>query len=741
MQTEIMELATFTEESYLNYSMYVIKDRALPAISDGLKPVQRRIIYAMHQLGLDNKAKYKKSARTVGDVLGKYHPHGDSACYEAMVLMAQPFSYRYPLIEGQGNWGSPDDPKSFAAMRYTESKLSKYSALLLEELNLGTVEYKLNFDGSFHEPISLPSLVPNILLNGATGIAVGMATDIPPHNISEIINATKLLIKQPNCSLNELLEEIKGPDFPCSSTIILTKSEIENMYLTGKGSIKARAIYHIEKNNIIFDSLPYQASGAKIVEQIANQMIAKKLPFVTDLRDEADHSTPTRIVVQFKSKGPSPETIISHLYSSTDLQKTYRVNMNMIGLDGKPKVKPLLNILQEWIVYRKKTVLNRTQFQLDKRNKRIHILEGLVKAFINIDEMIRIIREEDNPLHELMRTFGLSDIQANAILDTKLRQLARLEESQINTELNKLKKEATKLLSIINSENKLNNVICKELDGIIKLFGAPRNCAIENATEAKAFTETEVLLKEDITVLISDKDQIKSGKGHNLDDDKKNFRTEDKVKLAIELISNDTLCLLGNSGRIYNISVHDLPSLKSNGDSIAKKINPAPLEKIANAFPLRGTENFMLIASNNGYGFFTEKENLETRNKGGKVLITLKNNEAPLLPYFVKSPKNMLCLCATSTGRMLTFDATEIPILTKGKGNQLMNIPKQNFSQGEVLLFTMTIPKNTGVNIYHDDIVTSISAESMLNYQGSRGRRGMKLPKEINIINSISAAQ
>lgn len=737
MTNEKQEFATFNEEAYLNYSMYVIRDRALPHVSDGLKPVQRRIVFAMHQLGLDNKSKYKKSARTIGDVLGKYHPHGDSACYEAMVLMAQDFSYKYPLIEGQGNWGSPDDPKSFAAMRYTESKLSKFSELLLEEINLGTVGFQPNFDGTLDEPKTLPSLVPNVLLNGASGIAVGMATDIPPHNINEIVSATKLLIKKPNSGLEDILECVNGPDYPTKSTIILTPDEIKNIYLTGRGSIKARAIYHIEKNDIVIDSLPHQTSGSKLIEQIANQMRSKKLPFVVDLQDESDHKTPTRIVISFKAKGPSPEAIMSHLFVTTDLQKSYRVNMNMIGLDGKPKVKPLIPLLEEWIIYRKETVINRTNYELNKINKNIHNLEGLIIAYLNLDEVIRIIREEDEPLKELMEAFGLTEIQANSILDTKLRQLAKLEENQIKSQLEKLKSKAEKLLKILNSTTILNNLLCKELDIALEKFGQERNCEIKSLPEAKAFSESEVIQKEDITVVISNKGYIKSGKGHNIDLSKTQFKGDDKIKITSEVRSNDTICLFGESGRIYNIKPHDLPSLKSNGDNLSKRINPAPLEVIFSAKPTSQNKSHMLIASDKGYGFISDTNNMETKAKAGKVLISVKPDETPLPPQFFNNNEGMICICTTSTGRLLSFNADEIPVLNKGKGNQFINIPKLNYSNGECMTFATIIPRNKGISIKHDKGSLDITKDALANFHGCRGRRGMKMPQEISNIYSI----
>lgn len=539
---ERRSLADFTEQAYLNYSMYVIMDRALPHIGDGLKPVQRRIVYAMSELGLDADAKHKKSARTVGDVLGKYHPHGDSACYEAMVLMAQPFSYRYTLVDGQGNWGAPDDPKSFAAMRYTEARLSRYSELLLDELGQGTVDWVPNFDGTMNEPATLPARLPNLLLNGTTGIAVGMATDVPPHNLREVAAACVRLLDEPGATVEQLTEHVPGPDFPTEAEIITPKADLLKIYQTGRGSVRMRAVYRVEDGDIVVTALPHQVSGAKVLEQIAAQMQAKKLPMVADLRDESDHENPCRIVIIPRSNRVDAEELMTHLFATTDLESSYRVNTNVIGLDGKPQVKDLRTLLTEWLQYRVGTVRRRLQFRLDKVEKRLHLLEGLLIAFLNLDEVIRIIRSEDHPKPVLMERFGLTDLQADYILDTRLRQLARLEEMKIRGEQDELAKEREKLLALLGSEAKLKKLVRKEILEDAEKYGDARRSPLVERAEAKALSETELMPTEPVTVVLSEKGWVRCAKGHDIDATGLSYKAGDGFKAAAPGARTSTPC-------------------------------------------------------------------------------------------------------------------------------------------------------------------------------------------------------
>jgi len=726
---EQVDYSKYCEDSYLNYSMYVILDRALPSISDGLKPVQRRIIYAMSQLHLNHTAKYKKSARTVGDVLGKYHPHGDSACYEAMVLMAQPFSYRHPLVDGQGNWGAPDDPKSFAAMRYTESKLTKYANLLLDEINLGTVDFQNNFDGTLQEPTKLPAKIPNILLNGSTGIAVGMATDIPPHNLNEVVNACLSILDGDSRTNEDVIEYITAPDYPTECEIITPKREIVDIYKSGKGSIKCRAIYEVEGNDIVITSLPYQASGAKILEQIANQMNSKKIPTVVDLRDESDHENPTRLCITLKSNRVDAEPVISHLFASTDLEKSYRINFNMIGLDGKPSVKPIFTILNEWIEYRKSTVLRRLNFKLEKIQSRIHILQGLLIAFLNLDEIIRIIREEDDPKQSLIDTFNLSEVQADAILDTKLRHLAKLEQDKLNSEENELAKEAEKLLKIINSNARLKTLIKNELKDVSKEFGNDRRCIVRERTQAKAFSEKDFIVNEPVTVFLSKKGWIKHGKGHAIDSTNITFKNGDELSQIIEIRSNSQLAIIGSTGRAYTIPAHDLPNLKSNGEPLSGRLTPPQNERFLFLINLDLENTNILLSSTAGYGFITNVSNLISRNKAGKAVLTVKDSEKPLPPTISNDALPEFCGCITSQGRMLVFKSNEIPELNKGKGNKLINIPNSNFEDGENLIHVCLFNMTDTIVLHSGKRTLKLKESHITTYIGNRARRGVKLPR------------
>lgn len=733
---EQQDLTTFTEGAYLNYSMYVIMDRALPSIADGLKPVQRRIVYAMSELSLHHTAKYKKSARTVGDVLGKFHPHGDSACYEAMVLMAQPFSYRYPLIDGQGNWGAPDDPKSFAAMRYTESRMTKYAQLLLGELGKGTVDFQPNFDGTMQEPSLLPAQVPNVLLNSVTGIAVGMATDIPPHNIKEVVQGCIAVLKGEVKDTKALMQYIQAPDFPTGCEIITPRSELEKVYETGRGSISGRATYTVDGDTIIIHTLPYQASGAKIIEQIAAQMQAKKLPNIVDIRDESDKDEPVRIAIVMKSKRVNHEAILSHLFATTDLEKSHRVNMNMIGLDDKPQVKSLYGIVSEWLVFRRETVTRRLRFELDKIEKRLHILEGLKVAFLNLDEVIRIIREEEDPKQSLMDTFNLTEIQANAILETKLRHLARLEEHKIEGEYKELEKEAARLNSILNSNTKLKNLVKKELEAVLVEHGDERRCDVVVRQASKKLDATDLVSSEAITVLLSQKGWIKSGKGHGLDTSSVSFKTGDSLQESVEVKSNQHVSILGKTGRIYTIPAHDLPSMKSNGEPLTSRLQPQQNERFIHLIDTSDSTKRFLLASDAGYGFICENDDMTTRNRSGKACLTVQEGIKPLAPVPVTGTHEF-CVAVTSLGRMLAFKLEDLPIRNKGKGNKIISIPTKNYDEGERLVAIATFQTGQSVTIHSGKRKRTFSSVDINAYLGERGRRGVKLPRGFTNPSSI----
>lgn len=646
---EKLPLRKFTEDAYLNYSMYVIMDRALPYIGDGLKPVQRRIIYAMSELGLSASAKYKKSARTVGDVLGKYHPHGDSACYEAMVLMAQPFSYRYPLVDGQGNWGAPDDPKSFAAMRYTEAKLSKFAEVLLGELGQGNVDWQPNFDGTMQEPQMLPARLPHILLNGVTGIAVGMATDIPPHNVREIADATIHLIDNPEAQLHDVMQYVQGPDYPTEAEIISPRIEIEKIYRSGRGSIKMRAVWHKEGSDVVITALPHQVSGAKLLEQIANQMRAKKLPMVEDLRDESDHENPTRIVIVPRSNRVDCDLLMSHLFASTDLEKSFRVNLNMIGLNNRPEVKGLVTILSEWIEFRRTTVRRRLQYRLDKVMARLHILEGLLIAYLNIDEVIEIIRTEDEPKAVLMARFGISAIQADAILDTKLRHLAKLEEMKIRGEQDELAKEREKLEQLLGSERRLNTLLKKEIKADAEKYGDDRRSPLIERAESKALTERDLVPSEAITVVLSEKGWVRHAKGHDVDCQSLSYKSGDQYLAHACGKSNQQVVFLGSDGRSYSLEAHSLPSARSQGEPITGRLNITEGSSIRQVV-MGEEEQLWLVGSDAGYGFVCKGGELLSKNRSGKALVNLPENSEVMTPQAIGNLESDDILAITNQG-------------------------------------------------------------------------------------------
>ncbi|WP_094751626.1 DNA topoisomerase IV subunit A [Psychromonas sp. CD1] len=734
---EQLSLAKFTEEAYLNYSMYVIMDRALPHIGDGLKPVQRRIIFAMSELGLSALSKHKKSARTVGDVLGKYHPHGDSACYEAMVLMAQPFSYRYPLIDGQGNWGAPDEPKSFAAMRYTESRLSKFSELLLSEIAQGTTDWKPNFDGTLQEPKLLPARLPHILLNGITGIAVGMATDVPPHNLREVAEACLHLLDNPNATLDDILKFIQGPDYPTEAEIITPLHEIKKIYTSGRGSFKSRAVYHIEDGDIVISALPHRVSGGKILKDIAKQMMDKKLPMVTDLRDESDRNNPTRLVIIPRSNRVDTEALMHHLFASTDLETNHKVNLNMIGLDQRPQVKGLLKILNEWLRYRKNTVRRRLQFRLDKIDTRLHLLEGLLIAYLNIDEVIEIIRNFDDAKAELIIRFNLSERQAHAILEIKLRQLAKLEEIQIRAEMQNLNTEKDKLLLLLNSERRFNTLIKKEIKADALTYGDARRSPLVERLEAKALTERELMPNEPISVILSRQGWIRSAKGHDVDAHALNYKTGDEYLISAQGRSNQCAIFIDASGRAYSLDAHSLLSARSQGEPLTGRFNQN--EQCAFVSVLLGDDNDQyIISSDHGYGFIAQFSDINSRNKNGKALINLSKNAYLLPVQKLSDNEDDLCLTISNEGRMLIFPVNSLPNLSRGKGNKMINIMSAKATKREEFVTMLRIiPKHGSITLHAGKRKLTLKESDLIAYRGERGRRGNKLPRGLQRVDNI----
>ena len=737
---EQIPMGTYTERAYLDYSMYVINDRALPHIGDGLKPVQRRIIYAMGELNLNSQAKYAKSARTVGDVLGKFHPHGDSACYEAMVHMAQPFSFRYPLVDGQGNWGAPDDPKSFAAMRYTEARLSRYADLLLAEARQGTVDYNPNFDGTTDEPQLLPAQVPFVLLNGSTGIAVGMATDIPPHNINEVISACVHLLDSPKASVADVMTHIKGPDYPTDAEIITPTSEIREVYETGRGSVKARAVYQIEAGEIVITALPHQTSPAKVLEQIAQQMHAKKLPMLVDLRDESDHENPTRLVLVPRSNRVDMQRLMSHLFATTDLERSYRINLNIIGLDGRPQVKGLTTILKEWLTYRQDTVTRRLNFRLDKINDRLHILEGLLIAYLNIDEVIRIIREEDQPKQELMKRYKLSEIQANAILDLRLRQLAKLEEFKLKGEQDELNAEKADLEKILGSKARLKTLVKKELLAIAEEYGDDRRSPLAEAEDAQAFSDEDLLTNDPITVVLSEKGWARAAKGHDLDAKELNYRSGDKFAQAVRGRTNETLVFVDSAGRGYNVAPHTLPSARGQGEPLTGRFKPPPGSRFIGV-ALGSAQDKLLMASNAGFGFVGTLGDMVTKNKAGKAVLSVPAGGEALAPsqFSADQIDDLWVASVTDQGRMLVFPLKELPELSRGKGNKLINVPTAAFKAGEEKMISVVVVSSDQELVVHaGQRHLRLKHKDLENYIGERARRGRKLPRGFQKVDTLS---
>ncbi|MBT7964933.1 MAG: DNA topoisomerase IV subunit A [Porticoccaceae bacterium] len=725
---ESRPVSVYAEQAYLDYSMYVILDRALPHIGDGLKPVQRRIVYAMSELGLKASAKYKKSARTVGDVIGKFHPHGDSAAYEAMVLMAQPFSYRYPLVDGQGNWGSADDPKSFAAMRYTESKLSPYADVLLSELGQGTATWRPNFDATMDEPEILPARVPNVLLNGTTGIAVGMATDIPPHNLNEVVNACLHLLDNPKATIPELMDYIKAPDFPTDGEIITSQADILNTYETGRGSVKMRGIWHKEDGDIIVTALPFQASGSKILEQIAAQMRNKKLPMVEDLRDESDHENPTRLVITPRSNRVDIDALMDHLFATTDLERSYRINLNIIGIDGKPSVMNLRQILKEWLRFRIDVTRRRLEYRLQKVDKRLHLLDGLLIAFLNIDEVINVIRTEDEPKPALIARFGLSDIQTEYILDTKLRQLARLEEFKIRGEQDELATEKAELELLLGSDIRLKTLVKNELKSTAEEYGDARRSPLKERGEAQAFNEKDLLVAEPITVVLSDKGWVRAAKGHEIDPTTLSYKSGDKFLSSALGRSNQNIFLQDSTGRYYSLAGHTLPSARGQGEPATGRLN-LPSGALFTDLIMGADDQKVLMGTDAGYGFITKVGDLFTKNKAGKAVVSIPKGGRILQPKMV-NPQDSHIAAVSNEGRMLVFPIGDIPELSRGKGNKIINIPGSRLqSREEFVVDYAVVSENDSLVVHSGKRYLVMKPKDLEHYRGERGRRGHKLPR------------
>jgi topoisomerase-4 subunit A len=734
---EKQPLRVFTEKAYLDYSMYVILDRALPHIGDGLKPVQRRIIYAMSELGLSASSKHKKSARTVGDVLGKFHPHGDSACYEAMVLMAQNFSYRYPLIDGQGNFGSPDDPKSFAAMRYTESRLSAFARVLLQELGQGTVDWVPNFDGTMQEPSLLPARLPHILLNGTTGIAVGMATDLPPHNLREIASACIRLLENSRSSLDELREHVKGPDYPTEAEVISTASELSTLYETGHGSIRMRAVYEREDGDIIVTALPHQVSGARILEQIAQQMLAKKLPMVDDLRDESDHENPTRLVIVPRSNRIDMETLMGHLFATTDLEKTYRVNMNVIGTNGRPQVKNLKQILQEWIAFRITTVRRRLEWRLDKVYKRLHVLEGLLIAFLNLDEVIRIVRTEEEPKPVLIKTFKISEIQAEAILETKLRHLAKLEEMKIRQEQQELDLEKEGLEKLLGSERRIKTLIKKEINEDAEAYGDDRRSPIVSRDAARALDENDLLPSEALTIVLSEKGWVRAAKGYEIDGTSLSYKSGDGFQAMAQGKSNQSVVFIDSYGRSYAAAAHTLPSARGQGEPLTGRFKTGSGAEFISCVMAVDDARYLLSTSH-GYGFVCRFEDMLTRNKNGKALISISSGASLLPASSIDNFETDQLVSITSDGYIGLLDIKTIPQLSKGKGNKILGIPPKKLkADEEKVKFVGCLSGKQKLVIHSGKKYKTMNLRELEEYRIERGKRGRKLPRGYQKVTAI----
>ena len=733
---EQIPLREYAERAYLDYSMYVVLDRALPFIGDGLKPVQRRIIYAMSELGLGAGAKPKKSARTVGDVIGKYHPHGDSACYEALVLMAQPFSYRYPLIDGQGNFGSPDDPKSFAAMRYTESKLTPIAEVLLGELGQGTVDWDPNFDGTLEEPAWMPARLPHLLLNGTTGIAVGMATDVPPHNLNEVVSACVRLLDDPDATVRDLCEHVRGPDYPTSAEIVTPAADLLALYETGNGAIRARATYLREGQNIVVTALPHQVSPGKVIEQIAAQMRAKKLPWLEDLRDESDHANPVRVVLIPRSNRVDADQLMGHLFATTDLEKSYRANFNVIGLDGKPQVKHLKALLSEWLLFRTDTVVRRLKHRLDRVERRLHLLEGLLVAFLNLDEVIRIIRTEDEPKAALIARFALSDEQAEYILETKLKQLARLEEMKIRAEQDALDAERDRLIATLDSKSKLRKLVKDELLADAKKFGDARRSPLVARGAAQALDDTELVPSEPVTVVLSEKGWVRAAKGHDIDATTLSYREGDRLLAAVRGRSTQQVAFLDTAGRSYSTLAHTLPSARGNGEPLTGRFAPAGGASFR-ALASGASDDRFVIASSHGYGFVTRFENLTGRQKAGKAMLSLSPGAEVLQPAAIANVEADRIVAVTTAGHVLAIPVSELPELDRGKGNKIIEIPKAKRATERVVAIAV-VPPGAKLQVRSGARTMTLSFRDLDTYLGARGQRGGLLPRGWQKVDALS---
>lgn len=741
---ERQPLRVFTEKAYLDYSMYVILDRALPALGDGLKPVQRRIIYAMSELGLAAANKHKKSARTVGDVIGKFHPHGDSACYEAMVLMAQPFAYRYPIVDGQGNWGSQDDPKSFAAMRYTEARLTRYADVLLGELGSGTVDWSPNFDGTLEEPVFLPARLPNILLNGTTGIAVGMATDIPPHNLREVANACIHLLEEPEATTAQLMKFIKGPDLPTGAEIISPRADLKEFYEKGVGSFKARATYVIEDGNVVVNSFPWQVSPTKVIEQIAEQMRAKKLPMVEDLRDESDHENPTRLVIVPRSNRIDLDEVMKHLFATTDLERNYRVNLNIIGLDGRPRVMGLRDLLTGWLTFRTTTVTRRLQYRLDKVNRRLHILEGLLVAFLNLDEVIRIIRREDEPKPKLMERFALSDEQAEEILNTRLRHLAKLEEMKIREEQKSLGQERTEIEALLASKAKLRRLVASEIRADADKHGDDRRTKLVEREAAQAIDETTLIANEPVTVVLSTGGFARSAKGHDIDPLTLSYKSGDAFHSAARGRSLQNAVFIDSTGRTYTLPAHSLPSARGQGEPLSGRLNPPDGARFAGVM-LGEPEDLWLLASDAGYGFTTRFKDLVTDRRAGKTVLNVPDGALVLPPAPVPGPDALVAV-VSNEGKLLVFPVADVPEMPRGKGNKLYDISAGKLAAREEFLAGLAVvPKGGALLLWTADQYKTLEWADLKEYRGQRAQRGSVLrrgwPRKIDRLEARVPAQ
>ena len=728
-EVERRPLKEFAEKAYLDYSMYVILDRALPHVGDGLKPVQRRIVYAMSELGLAAGAKYKKSARTVGDVLGKFHPHGESACYEAMVLLAQPFATRYPLIDGQGNWGTADDPKSFAAMRYTEAKLTRFAEVLLQELREGTVDWSSNFDGTLDEPKLLPSRLPHVLLNGAAGIAVGMATDVPPHNLREIVAACVRLLDEPHVSVGDLCRHVRGPDFPTDAEIVTHRDELVAMYESGSGSVRMRARFERENGAIVVFALPYQVSGSKVLEQIAQQMLAKKLPMVEDLRDESDHENPTRLVIVPRSNRVDVERLMSHLFATTDLERTYRVNMTVVGLDNCPRQADLKSILAEWLRFRVGTVRRRVEHRLDRVNDRLHVLDGLLVAFLDIDEVIAIIREEERPRQALMSRFGLTDVQAEAILNLRLRNLARLEEVKIRAEQSELAGESSRLEGILESDRGVPMLVREELLEDVERYGDERRSPLVERDAAQALGEADLTPAEPVTVVLSERGWVRAAKGHEIEPEGLGYRSGDAYRAMARGRSNQLAVFLDSTGRVYCIPTHTLASARGQGEPLAGRINP-PDGATFEGVMIGPADQRYVIATDAGYGFVVRLEDLWSRNRAGKACVSLTPGAKLLAPRPVHNPDGAQLAAVSSAGKLLVHPLAELPQLARGKGVKIMQIPKAKAQVREDFVVDIeVVPPRASLTVHAGKRYIRLKPSDLAHYALGRGRTGKILPR------------